>query len=116
MLNYDFIYFKIISMKKKSLFFSIGMFLVSGLLVTSNFHASSNSSFSSENLETSKNNLETLGTNNVSILSTYDDEEESPLTVTLQSYNKTTVSHSFQFRVGIKFYLYWQQKLLYRIL
>ena len=101
MLNYDFIYFKIISMKKKSLFFSIGMFLVSGLLVTSNFHASSNSSFSSENLETSKNNLETLGTNNVSILSTYDDDEVSPLTVTLQSYNKTTVSHSFQFKVGL---------------
>ena len=101
MLNYDFIYFKIISMKKKSLFFSIGMFLVSGLLVTSNFHASSNSSFSSENLETSKNNLESLGTNNVSILSTYDEDEVSPLTVTLQSYNKTTVSHSFQFKVGI---------------
>ncbi len=76
------------------------MFLVSGLLVSSNL-SSSNHSFSSENLASeSNNNLEVLGTNNVSILST-NDEEVSPLTVTLQSYNKTTVSHSFQFRVGI---------------
>ncbi len=78
------------------------MFLVSGLLVTSNLHASSNSSFSNENLESSQNNLETLGTKNVSTFNVDEDDYEiSPLTVTLQSYNKTTVSHSIQFRVGI---------------